>query len=158
MNERRRSSAWVAYAAALWAFIFGVFHVIWACGWYVGLDQEQSRIAFRKPLFFAYDLVVAGVCFLAVPVALALVQPWGRRLPRSLLGSCAWLGTGLLVLRSGASLIQMIYHMATGRFSVAAVGIWEPWFLLGAVLFSASTWRFMVSKKGEHRESTPVDR
>jgi Protein of unknown function (DUF3995) len=132
----------VAYAAALWALIFATFHVIWACGWYVGLDHEQARIAFGKPLFFAYDLVVAGICALAVLVALAPVQPWGRRLPPRLLRFCAWTGTVLLVLRAGGSLIQTAYLVTTGRFAIDAMGIWEPWFYLGAILFSLSTWRY----------------
>jgi len=67
-----------------------VFHIIWAAGWYVGLDAEQAQKAFAKPWFMAYDLVVAGMCAFAVPVTLGLVQPWGRRLPRRLLGVFAW--------------------------------------------------------------------
>ena len=46
------------------------------------------------------------MCVLGVLVALALVQPWGRRVPRRLITFCAWSGTGLLVLRAGASVIQ----------------------------------------------------
>jgi hypothetical protein len=38
-----------------------------------------------------------------------------------------------------ASLAQIGYLIATGRF--AGMGIWEPWFYLGAVLFGLSTWR-----------------
>jgi hypothetical protein len=33
------------------------------------------------------------------------------------------------------------YLVAAGRFRFAAMGIWEPWFYLGAVLFGLSTWR-----------------
>jgi hypothetical protein len=142
MNGLRHSSSWVAHAAALWALIFGAFQVIWACGWYVGLDQEQARLAFRKPLFVAYDVVVAGMCALAVLVALAPVQSWGRRLPLRLVRFCAWTGTALLVLRAGASVIEMAYLLTVGRFAIEEVGIWEPWFYLGAILFGFSTWRY----------------
>jgi hypothetical protein len=142
MHDSGRAGAWVAYAAAIWAFVFAAFHVIWACGWYVGLDHEQARVAFRKPLFFAYDVVVAAMCVIAVLVALAPVQSWGRRLPLRLVRFCAWFGTGLLVLRAGASIIQATYLLAQGRFAVEVLGIWEPWFYLGAVLFGVSTWRY----------------
>jgi hypothetical protein len=76
--------SWLAYGAGLWALIFAVLHIVWAAGWHVGLRAEQARKAFDQPWFVAYDLVVAAIGMLAVPVALALVRPWGRRLPRRL--------------------------------------------------------------------------
>ncbi len=141
-SYNRSRFSWAAYAAALWALIFAVFHVIWATGWYVGLDPEQARIAFAKTPFFVYDLVVAGMCAFAVPVALALAMPWGRRLPRRLVGLFAWGGTGLLVLRSVASIVQTVYLIGSGQFVVESRGLWELWFYLGATLFSLGTWRF----------------
>jgi hypothetical protein len=138
----RSRLSWAAYAAALWALIFAVFHVIWATGWYVGLDHVQARIAFAKTPFFIYDLVVAGMCAFAVPVALALEMPWGRRVPRWLVGLFAWGGTGLLVLRSVASIVQGVYLIGSRQFVVDSRVKWELWFYLGAILFSLSTWRF----------------
>jgi hypothetical protein len=132
----------LAYAAALWAFIFAVFHLIWASGWYVGLDAEAARVAFARWWTLAYDLVVAAMCITAVPVALAMGMPWGKNLPRRWLGAIAWTGTGLLVLRSIASLIQSGYLLVMRRFSLAVMGIWEPWFYLGATLFTLTTWRY----------------
>jgi hypothetical protein len=35
-------------------------------------------------------------------------------------------GTGLLVLRTAAGTIQWFYWMATSRFSLEAIGIWQP--------------------------------
>lgn len=136
------SGSWVGYAAALWALIFAAFHIVWASGWYIGLDAEQTRIAFAKRWFLVYDLVVAGICAFAVPVALALTMPWGCRLPRRLVGLFAWGGTGLLVLRAGGSLIQLLYMVTTGTFVPQPRDLWEVWFYIGAVLFSMSTWRF----------------
>jgi hypothetical protein len=131
----------VAYAAALWAAVFAVFHIIWGAGWYPLLDAEQARIAFANPWKWAYDVLIAVICVIAVPVALAPVMSWGRHLPRRLTYTLAWIGSALLVLRSTASLIQAGYLLGVGRFRFAALGIWEPWFYLGAVLFSLSTWR-----------------
>lgn len=90
--SRNRASAgpWVAYAAAVWALTFSALHVVWAAGWYVGLDQESARRAFQQPWFLTYDLVVAAVCLVGAAVALALVQPWGRLAPRRLIGVLAW--------------------------------------------------------------------
>ena len=63
---------WIEYGAALWALIFAVLHVAWAFGWYIGLDEEPARKAFERGWFLAYDLIAAGLCVLAVAVALAL--------------------------------------------------------------------------------------
>jgi hypothetical protein len=138
----RCGSSWAAYSAALWALIFAIFHVIWATGWYVGLDPEAARKAFAKTPFFVYDLVVAGMCAFAEPVALALAMPWGCRIPRRLDGLFAWTGTGLLLLRSVASVVQAVYLIGTRQFPVETRGLWELWFYLGATLFSLATWRF----------------
>lgn len=105
---KKTDSNWAGYAAALWALIFAVLHLVWAAGWYVGLEPEQARKAFEKKWFLVYDIVVAGICALAVPVALALVQPWGRRQHRWLVGLFAFVGTALLVLRSAGTIIQTV--------------------------------------------------
>jgi hypothetical protein len=54
--------SWAGYAAALWALIFAVLHVVWAMCCYIGLDQGLSRKAFQQRWFLIYDLVVAGLC------------------------------------------------------------------------------------------------
>jgi hypothetical protein len=143
--------SWAGYGAALWALIFAVLHVVWATGWYVGLNEELSRQAFQQRWFLIYDLVVAGLCALAVWVALALVQPWGRRLPRLLVGGLAWCGTALLVLRGGAGAVQTAYVLATGRSILVVYRLWEVWFCVGAILFGLSTWRFWRASRGAAR-------
>lgn len=140
-DSRLRVGPWVAYAAALWASVFAVFHIVWAAGWYPLLDAEQARIAFATPWKWAYDVVVAAMCVIAVPVALVPVMSSGHHLWRRLIYTLAWIGSVLLVLRSVASLVQAGYLVAAGRFRFAAMGVWEPWFYLGAILFSLSTWR-----------------
>lgn len=136
-----RVGPWVAYAAAAWAFVFAIFHIIWAAGYYPLLNAEQARIAFATPWKWWYDVVVAAMCVIAVPVALAPVMPWGRHLPRRMIYALAWIGSALLVLRSVASLVQTGYLAAVGRFHFADMGVWEPWFYLGATLFTLATWR-----------------
>ena len=130
---------WAAYGAAIWAAIFAVFHSVWAAGWYPLLNAEGARIAFAVPWKWTFDVVVAAMCVIAVPVALAPVTSLGDYVSRRLVFALAIIGSVLLVLRSTASLIQVGYLISTGRF--AGVGIWEPWFYLGAVLFALSTWQ-----------------
>jgi hypothetical protein len=135
----KRASPWAAYGAAIWASIFAVFHIVWAAGWYPLLDADQTRIAFAVPWKWTFDVAVAGMCVIAIPVALAPVTSLGQHVSRPLVFGLAVTGSVLLVLRSTASLVQVGYLLATGRF--AGMGIWEPWFYLGAVLFGLSTWR-----------------
>lgn len=135
---RQHDSPWVAYGAAIWASIFAAFHIIWAAGWYPLLNAEEARVAFAVPWKWAFDVVVATMCVIAVPVALAPVTSLGRHVPRPLVFALACIGSVLLLLRSTASLVQIGYLIAADR--LAGIGIWEPWFYLGAVLFSLSTW------------------
>jgi len=105
----------VKYGAALWALIFALLHIAWAAGWYVGLPAEKAREAFQKPWFLAYNLIAAGMCAVAVPLALALTQQWGRRLPVRLLIFAGWSVAGILALRGVAGVIKMAYLTAIGE-------------------------------------------
>jgi hypothetical protein len=134
--------SWAGYGAVLWAFAFACFHVVWAAGWYVGLDAQQARAAFAHPGFLAYDLVVVVLCLFAGVVALAFVRPWGQRLPRRQVGLIGWAGTVLLALRGGAAIIVAVQAAAAGSFSLRPMHVWDAWFCLGALLFGLSTWRY----------------
>jgi hypothetical protein len=131
----------VSYAAAAWAAIFAAFHIIWALGWYPLLDGEGARVAFAVPWKWGYNLVVAATCVIAVPIALAPVTAWGQRLPRRLVYRTAWVGSALLNLRLLATVVQTVYLLVVGRFRLSLVGHWDWWFVIGAILFTASTWR-----------------
>ncbi len=127
-----------ACAAAAWAAIFSVLHVVWAMGWPVGLNAEAMREAFRRPWFLAYDVTVAAACALGAAVALASVQPWGRRFPK-VTRAFLWVGTVVLLLRGGTGALQRAYHAATGAEVPLMTTFWDLWFALGAVLFALVT-------------------
>ena len=65
-------------------------------------------------------------------------------MPRWTLSGLGWCATGLLLLRSGASIIQIIYFVAAGRLNMLLepLTLWELWFYLGTVLFCLSFRRF----------------
>jgi hypothetical protein len=136
--DRTATATVIGIAAAAWALIFAVFHIVWALGFPIGLHHAEALVAFAKPWFLAYDLTVAFMCIVAVPVALALGTSWVS-MPRRLLLPLAWIGTTLLVLRAVASLIQVVWELFSGRFDV---GIWEWWFYAGAALFALNLWMF----------------
>lgn len=137
---------WVAYTAGLWALIFALFHVVWAAGWYIGLDAEKSEKAFAVPWMLAYDIVIAAMCAIAVPIALAFVRPWGKRLPRKLFRGVTWTGTMLLLVRAAASMVQAAVLVFRGKFFDGEPRhlAWELWFYLGALLWGVSVWLFTL--------------
>ncbi len=156
MTEPRRLANWPQYAAALWALVFALFHVVWAAGVQIGLDEDLARAAFAHRWFLVYDLIVAAMCAFAVLVALALAQPHRRLVPRGLLAFSACTGTGLLLVRAGSSLIQNGYLLVTGRFEFQLIIVWEIWFYAGAILFGVSTWRYFVRARRMRGEQEAV--
>lgn len=141
-GTNRAKRPWIEYGAAFWALIFAALHIAWAMGWYVGLDEEMARGAFERRWFLIYDLIAAGLCVLAIAVALALVQRWGQRLPRLMISVLAWGCAGILALRAGAGVVKAVYLAAVGNSLPSVLSFWDAWFCLGAILFAESVWRF----------------
>jgi hypothetical protein len=142
----------------LWALVFSLVHLLWAAGWYVGLDPVSAQQAFAQPWFLAYDLAVAGLCLAAAVAALGWVRSWGRRVPHPILLRLLVIGTGVLVLRAGGGIVQGIYRAATGREVLERSLVWEVWFCLGAVLFALSLRRFRRASSAASRWLVRGDR
>lgn len=154
MNTERNLSneangTWAAYAAAIWSFIFAIISFYWGLGGTIGLDTLGEGI---KELALSRNtealVMVWGTAVLKVLVgllALALVQAWGRRLPRRLLLIGAW-GAGLLFLLYGIGnfvqhLLMAIGQIPTARMlgTLSAVQwhlfLWDPFWFIGGVFF-----------------------
>ena len=162
MTYGSRAHRVVAMAAALWALSFGVVHLCWAVGQFVGLDPVAAREAFARPWMRAYNAAVIVACALGVPIALALAMPWGRALTGSSFrgSSFRWLaiaGTGLLVLRAIASLVQATICLTTGGCTLREIGRWEPWFYLGAALFVLDLMPFLRARSAAATAPSPDD-
>ena len=125
----------MAVAASLWSLIFAAAHLVWACGWYVGLDPVAAAAAFDRPWFLAYDVVVALGCLIAASAFGVLAANRGGR------------------LRSAAHLVSVVAAVVVAVRAVTGVGAlawrgsaltgalasgWDVWFVLGAVLFGAA--------------------
>lgn len=80
--------AWAAYAACAWALAFAVVHLYWALGGAVGLPPGMS-VGMNRALF-VIDIVAVPLCVAGALLALSLVRPWGRHLPRRLFLASAW--------------------------------------------------------------------
>ncbi len=143
-------TAWggvVAYLACAWAVLFFLVHVYWLTGGTIGLPSGET-IFDNTPLLVT-DIVVIPASLVAIAVSLALVRPWGRGFPPSLLLVVSWgLGIGLIVhaipvlpdwvmLVIRAKLLSEL--SADYRFSVL---VYEPWFMIGGLLFCAAALGF----------------
>lgn len=140
------------YGAALWALTFALLHVVWAAGWYVGLPADEMREAFQKTWFLVYDLIAAGMCAVAVPLALALARQRGWRLNVRFLLFAGLTATVILALRGIAGVLKIAYLGIIGEDISNPLFLWDFWFCLGAALFGLSVWnfrRFSINVDGE---------
>ncbi len=149
---RTWQTRWAGYAACAWALAFAAVHLYWGLGGTVGLPPGLSLID-NTPLF-VIDLVAIPLCLAAAALALALVRPWGGRFPRWLLLGAAWGAAALFVVHSLPTVIDAATLAlgrrtqdltAEARFSLF---LYEPWFLVGGVLFGAAAWHYMRESRG----------
>ena len=147
--------AWVSWAAVVVASAFAAVSLAWALGSTVGLDTLGGSIERlgreRDPALLAANAVALVLKVLGAVLALALVQPWGRRLPRRLLLTLGWSGATVLVLY-GMLQVTSVALVATGvvvpsvpithRVLMWRLLLWEPWFLVWGLLLGGATLRF----------------
>lgn len=78
-------AVWAAYGACGWAFLFAALSFYWALGGIAGIDAVSPAIVSlaraRVPWLIAL-LWITGILKIGSGlIALALIQPWGRRIP-----------------------------------------------------------------------------
>jgi len=161
---------WAAYTAAGWAFVFAVRGVYWALGGTVGLGTLsqgiQQAAADRDPWLFAGLWVSVALEVVAGVLALALVRPRGRTVPRRLpfvggkrvpawgLLVPAW-GAGALLAGHGALFVSVGVLAASGALEPTSevrwyALFWGPWFMIGGGLFMAAGWSYL-RRSGDRR-------
>ncbi len=134
-------------------------HGYWALGGRVGFGDQTDPIPVTTDSVtgWVFTVVVATMfcCGLAVP--LALLRPWGLRVPRRLLLVLMWIGAVVLVARGGMGLLDgllrtlgmdtgltgLSYERTLGDASPSAYTLWssaaiDAIFLAGGVLFTRS--------------------
>lgn len=147
-----RPGRWAGRAAFAWAVIFALMSLYWAAGGRVGgatLGVEIDRLAHERDASFVAGLWAAFALKAAAAVlALALVQPWGRRLPRRLvlvLGTATGIG---ITLYAAANLVQHALMASAAIGTPDALGtqalrwhlaLWDPFWLVGGLLFLLAT-------------------
>lgn len=162
---RSRWGAWFAYAACAWAFAFAAMSFYWAAGGTAGADTLGPAVTdpalARDPGFVALLWGTGALKLAGGLMALALVQRWGRIMPRWLLLTATW-GGGLFMLVYAGLNLGVRGLMAVGvlrtpdSMRTAAAQwhllLWDPWWLLGGILFVAASW-LASAHPAAHRKS-----
>jgi hypothetical protein len=152
---------WAGYAAAAWAFLFAATSFYWALGGRIGVETIGDVITTPAlagdPTILAIVWITGALKVVTGVAALALVQPWGQRVPRwaLLLAGCG--ASGLFLLYGAANLVQDALIVAgliptpAGLGMVAArwhLLLWDPWWLLGGSLFALATLAYGRRQRG----------
>jgi hypothetical protein len=146
-----------AYAAAVLAFAYALVSLYWALGGHAlvttvgGYVEQFARRGGALPVLIA--LAAAAAKAAGGLLALALVRPWGRMVPRRWLlvassaASALLVGYGGLNVLAGALVLLDVIHPA-GQVDRTAlrwhVGVWDLWFLVWGILLTLATigyWR-----------------
>jgi hypothetical protein len=154
-TTRARATAWAAYAASALALLYAVPSFYWALGGTAGLDTVGGAIEelgrSRDPAGVALG-IGAGVLKVAGGLlALALVRPWGRAIPRRLLLGSAWAASTVLTAYGGL-LVVVGTFVLTGFISPSGpvdrtalrwhVLLWDLWFLVWGLLLGVAAWHY----------------
>ena len=146
-----------AYAAALVAFAYALVSLYWALGGHAlistigGYVEQFARRGGALPVLAALAATLAKVA--GGLLALALVRPWGRVVPRRWLLAGSAGASALLVVYGGLNVLfgvlvlSGVIHPAGGVDRTALgwhVGVWDLWFLVWGILLAlaaVSYWR-----------------
>jgi Protein of unknown function (DUF3995) len=152
--RRAARVGWAAYGAAVVALLYAVPSFYWAFGGTAGIDTvggELERLAREGDPVVLWLAGAAGVLKVAgAVVALALVRPWGRVVPRRLLVGAAGVGSGLLILYGGLYVVVGALALGGVVGTSGAVDrtalwwhvlVWDMWFLVWGVLLGLAAWR-----------------
>jgi hypothetical protein len=130
---------WVGYATCVWTVVFGAPHIWWALGnpfAFPGGDAGY-RVFVSATWRIVFDWVVVLLCAIGFGVALALVSPWGRRLPKRPLLAAAWTASAMLTLRGVAGVA--VDGLSDVEFPMRPV--FTVAFVIGGLLFGGVAWR-----------------
>ncbi|GLY65810.1 hypothetical protein [Amycolatopsis taiwanensis] len=94
MDRFDRVGRGAAYGAAVAMAPYLLIKVFWVAGVLLGLIPPQGMGVTQWVLL---NTVTVGMAVIGILLALALVRPWGMRLPAAPLLFCGWIASGFLV-------------------------------------------------------------
>ncbi|MBJ3810580.1 hypothetical protein JGB26_26330 [Streptomyces flavofungini] len=95
MDRLDRAGRLAAYGAAFAMTPYALIKISWAVGAMAGLVPIGD--GFSPAGWAVLNTVTVGMAGIGIAMALALVRPWGMRIPGPLVVCVAWVGTGFLV-------------------------------------------------------------
>lgn len=155
--------SWAVHAGCAWALAYVPIHLYWALtgrAWPTEELPEELTAPMWRQANWAACVVIVG----AAVVALALVQPWGRRLPRSALIGVAWTGAVFAVLHWAAfSAVTVLDMVGVSGGTVTSFDRWnlfvfEPWFLGMGLLLAIAAQQNTRRHRGEGVAKAAVPR
>lgn len=150
-----RYARYAGYATCAWALAFAALSFYWAAGGTLGAETIGPALASlalaRDPEFVAILWITGILKVAAALIALTLARPGWPPIPRRLLLAAGWGASAGLTLYGGASFVQHAL-MVTGTVAIP-VGLgataarwhlllWDPWWLLGGLLFAVAVWGY----------------
>jgi hypothetical protein len=150
-----------AYSTFAWVVVFDAFHVYWELGGRFGFgDQPDPLPSGDTAVQRILGGIVLALFVVGTALPLALVQRWGRRLPRWALVTMAWVAAGLLTVRavvafiddamrtvfgSATGLSGLTYEQLLGTANPSAYTLWsaraiDVYFFVGGVLYATTAW------------------
>jgi hypothetical protein len=140
-------TSWLGYATCAWTALFGAPHVWWALGNSFAFPGGEAsyRIFMSATWRIVFDWVVVLLSATGFGVALALVRPWGRTLPRWPLNAAAWTASAVLLVRGVAGLaVDGLTDLED-----PSRPIWTVGFVVGGLLFGSLAWRAHQARSGD---------
>lgn len=155
MEEGPRLARWAAYGAAVAAFAYAAVSLYWAAGGTAGLSTvggPAEKMARSGGAAAAAVIVVTVLLKTAGGLlALAMVRPWGNRLPGRALGIAGLAASAVLLVYGAVEVAgEALAETGTVRVPRSAdwtalrwhLGLWDPWFVVWGLLLAAATWGY----------------
>ena len=151
---RRRRATRVAYIGVAAAVAHAALKVAWALGSTIGVEDEpmweQSTTTELEVALWG----TAALAAIAAAILLALVQPWGRVVPRRVLRPLAWLGAVVMTVAGALGLTMIIGYLVGAwdmdrgdLYTITYVYVYGGFLLLG-LAFGTTAWLTRTSGRG----------
>ena len=151
---RRRRARRIVYIGVAAAVAHAALKVAWALGSTIGVEDEtvweQSTTTELEIALWG----TAALAAIAAAILLALVQPWGRVVPRRVLRTLAWLGSVVMTVAGAVGLALIIGYLVGAwdmdrgdLYTITYVYVYGGFLLLG-LAFGTTAWLTRASGSG----------
>lgn len=113
MEHWDRVGRFAGYGAALAMSPYLLVKLSWVVGALLGLAPIGE--GFDRAGWVLLNTVTIGMAGIGIALALALVRPWGMRIPGWLVAFCAWTGAGFLVSILPFAVLSTVLDAGRGK-------------------------------------------